>query len=188
MDRTTFEAHIKSVMEMAYRYALRLTANADDAMDLMQEATLDAWKGREQFASGTNFKAWFFKILTNRFYRIKQRKTVATVGIEEAPDAFLYQQLSRDGNGIAGDDPAAMLFDQIESEHVQEALDALPDEFKEAALLYFIGDMSYEEISQTLDVPIGTVRSRLHRGRKLLQVKLWEFAKARGFVTGEARA
>lgn len=188
MNREQFESELRPVVDSAYRYAVRIAGNPDDARDLLQEATLDAWKGRDGFVSGTHFKAWFFKILTNRFYRMRQRKTVGTVSIDEAPDTFLYQQATQSGMVREGDDPAGALFDQIESEHVAEALSELPDEFRDVAMLYFVSDMSYEEIAETLEVPIGTVRSRLHRGRKLLQVKLWEFAKARGLVTGEAHA
>jgi RNA polymerase sigma-70 factor (ECF subfamily) len=187
MDRYAFENQLSPLLEAAYRYAFRLSGNADDAKDLLQEATFDAWKGREQFQSGTNFKAWFFRILTNRFYRIRQRREVQTVLIDEAPDAFLYQQAKNMGRSALGDDPAADLFGQLETESVKMALDELPDEFREVALLYFIGDMSYEAIAETVNVPIGTVRSRLHRGRKLLQMKLWEFARDRGLVTGDAR-
>lgn len=175
MNRDQFDRLLAPILPLAYRYAQRLTGNADDGMDLLQDATIDAWKGRESFEPGTHFKAWFFKIITNRFYRLKQKRGVATVSIEEASE-----KSSGDLNGALGtndrSDPALLALQKLESEKVQQAMDDLPDEFRTAAALYFLADMSYEEISQTLDVPIGTVRSRLHRGRKLLQTKLIEFA------------
>ncbi|MBX3117672.1 MAG: sigma-70 family RNA polymerase sigma factor [Fimbriimonadaceae bacterium] len=187
MDKGAFENLLQPELEKAYRYALRLVSgNADEAADLLQDATLAAFKGREGFKLGTNFRAWFFKILTNEFYRTRTRKQVQTVDIADVQDAYLYVNAAQAGVHLEGADPARELFDSIEAEHVKKALESLPEEFRMACMLFFLGDMSYEEIAATLDIPVGTVRSRLHRGRKALQAELWEFAKARGIVGGGA--
>lgn len=186
MDRTTFENHLKPILPVAYGYALRLNAgHRDNASDLVQDATVAAFRGRETFHSGTNFKAWFFKILTHEHYRRAGRKVVETVDINDAPDVFLYEQVQRNGIAFPDEDPARVVFDQIESSAVREALESLPEDFREACLLYFLAEMSYEDIAATLSVPIGTVRSRLHRGRKQLQLRLWDIARERGIVQGE---
>lgn len=186
MDKLTFEGLLQPELEKAYRYALRLVSgNADEAADLLQDATLSAFKGRNGFVLGTNFRAWFFKILTNEFYRTRTRKQVQTVDLADIQDSYLFVNAERAGINMEGADPARELFDSIEAEHVQAALEALPEEFRMASMLFFLGEMSYEEIAATLDIPVGTVRSRLHRGRKALQAELWDFAKARGIVGGE---
>ncbi len=186
MDRTEFERLLQPEMEKAYRYALRLVhGNTDEAADLLQDATLSAFKGRAGFMQGTNFKAWFFKILTNEFYRTRTKKQVQTVDLADIQDAYIYANAEKAGVSLEGADPARDLFDSIEAEQVQKALESLPDEFRTASMLFFLGEMSYEEIAATLDIPVGTVRSRLHRGRKMLQAKLWDYAQARGIVGGD---
>jgi RNA polymerase sigma-70 factor, ECF subfamily len=186
--REEFEKHLGSVLDPAFGYAVRLSGgNRDEAEDLLQEATIAAFKGRETFQSGTNFKAWFFKILTHALYRKVGKKNVETVSIDADPEPYLYVQARQ--AGLSGnEDPSELLFDKMDANEVLIALDALPDEFREVSSLYFTAEMSYEEISETLEIPVGTVRSRLHRGRKLLQVALWDVAQSRGLVEGIAHA
>jgi RNA polymerase sigma-70 factor (ECF subfamily) len=182
LSREQFEDLLRPILDMAYRYAHRLAGNSDEAMDLVQEAAVLAFKGRHTYTPETNFKAWYFRILTNQFYRHRRKRNLESVSLEEAPDVFLYHQAKRAGLDVAGGDPAAELFKSAEMIQVVEAMDKLPDEYREAALLYFASQMSYEEIAETLDIPVGTVRSRLHRARKHLQTSLWDLATERGWV------
>lgn len=185
MDKEQFERELGAVLNQAYGYAVRLSGgDKDEAGDLLQEASLAAFKGRHTFTVGTHFKAWFFKILTNQFYRRGSKKKVETVTLDDNPEPYLYMQARQQGVPMDAD-PSDIVFDKVDGEAVMVALDELPEEYRVACSLYFVSEMSYDEIAQTLDVPVGTVRSRLHRGRKLLQVLLWEVAKDRGLVTGE---
>ena len=181
MDRARFESQLSPVLDVAYGYAYKLAGNQEDAMDLVQEAAVQAFRSYGTFQQGTNFKAWFMKILTNKFYKSKAREKsrATTVPIEDAEDLYLYREAGKAGVR----DTAEQIFDQIDQESVQKAIEELPEEYRVVCLLYFLNDFSYEEIAQAADVPIGTVRSRLHRGRKLLQKTLWQIAEARGIVT-----
>lgn len=188
MQRDQFERELGLILDSAYGYAVRLSGgDRDEAEDLLQDATISAFKGRETFQPGTHFKAWFFKILTNALYRKVGRKKLDTVSIEAEPEPYLFLQAFDRGLDLTAD-PAALLFDKIDGAEVLAALDALPDEFREVSSLYFTAELSYEEISETLGIPVGTVRSRLHRGRKLLQVELWDVAQRRGLVEGVSHA
>ncbi len=179
-----FTSLLESVLESAYRTAYHLTRNEADAEELVQEAALLAYKGFDRFEPGTNFKGWFFTILRNRFisgYRKKQRE-VKTVELEDAPDLYMYNKSLESGLATQTSEPAKYIIERLDVEQVATALSELPMEFREAATLYFTQDMSYQEIADVLGVPVGTVRSRLHRGRKLLQKKLWRLAEDYGLV------
>lgn len=191
MDRRAeFDRLLEPVLGVAYGTALKLTASPEDAMDLVQDASVSAYNAFHQFEPGTNFKAWFFKILTNRFYKNRARsaRQNATVSIDDAEDLFLFQQFHQRAVRSQGDDPLGDLFDSLDQDAAQVALDRLPDDYRTAAVLYFMNDFSYEQIAQVLEVPIGTVRSRIHRGRKLLQRELWQVAVDRGIVQEEVDA
>ncbi len=182
----SFTSLLESVLAPAYRTAYHLTRNEADAEELVQEAALLAYKGFDRFELGTNFKGWFFTILRNRFisgYRKKQRE-VQTVELEDAPDLYMYNKSLESGLATQTSEPAKYVIERLDAEQVGDALAELPMEFREAATLYFTQDMSYQEIADVLDVPVGTVRSRLHRGRKLLQQKLWHLAEDYGLVPG----
>ena len=136
------------------------------------------------FEEGTNFKAWFFRILTRAFwerYREQQRRP-ATVELEEAPTLYLYKRLAASGVPTDGDDPAGELLGRLDGERIAEGIARLPEEFAAVCTLYFMQDFAYHEIAEVLDCPVGTVRSRLHRGRKMLQKVLWEAAEDAGIV------
>ncbi len=166
-----FTSLLESVLEPAYRTAYHLTRNEADAEELVQEAALLAYKGFDRFELGTNFKGWFMTILRNRFisgYRKKQRE-VPTVDLEDAPDLYMYNKSLESGLATQTSAPAKYIIERLDVEQVATALSELPMEFREAATLYFTQNMSYQEIADVLGVPVGTVRSRLHRGRKLLQ-------------------
>jgi RNA polymerase sigma-70 factor, ECF subfamily len=179
-----FEAALNAVVASSYGYALRLTRNRADAEDLVQEAALHACRGREGFEAGTNFKAWFFRILTTCFWgkhRRDQRRP-SSVDFDDLPPLLLYQRSSEFGPGAAGDNPAEALMDTLGTERIAEALGSLPEEFGVVCALYFMEDFAYHEIAAVLGVPVGTVRSRLHRGRKMLQKALWQLALDAGIV------
>ncbi len=180
-----FEAHLEAIVPSAYGYALRLTRNRADAEDLVQEAALQACRGRVGFAAGTNFKAWFYRILTTCFWGKHRtaRRRPATVDFDDTPVLYLYQRSAELGLPVTGTDPAAELCDRLGADRVADALAQLPDEFASVCTLYFMEDFAYHEIGDVLGIPVGTVRSRLHRGRKMLQKALWNVAIDAGVVS-----
>lgn len=183
--RDDFEALLVPALDAAWGTALRLTGNAGDAEDLLQDASLLAWRGFGSFEPGSNFRAWFFRILTNRFFSLwrKQKRAGTTVELEEAPELYLYTRAEELGLQQAPD-PAVALISRLDVEAVEAALAALPDEFREVCTLAFMQDLSYQEIADQMAIPVGTVRSRLHRGRRLLQQALWSVAEERGLLRG----
>jgi RNA polymerase sigma-70 factor (ECF subfamily) len=179
-----FEELLTPVLGLALGMATRLCRNRDDAEDLVQETAIQAFSMFDSFTLGTNFKAWFLKILFNRFLnrRRSAERAPQTTEFDETTELYLYDQTSRAGWQNKGNDPARLLMDKVDNQSITQALMALPDEFRAVAVLYFMEDASYEAIAQMLDVPIGTVRSRLHRARKQLQKSLWELAQERGIA------
>jgi RNA polymerase sigma-70 factor (ECF subfamily) len=171
-----FELLFCPIMQMAYGTAVRLTRSRSDADDLVQDAALLAYKAFGSFQRGTNFKAWFFRILTNAFYsrHRKDRHEKANLSTEDVPALYLYHKTADAGLAGPEDDPASALMDRLDAERVGQALDALPEEYRAVATLYFIDDLSYQQIADVLQCPVGTVRSRLHRGRRMLQKSLWD--------------
>jgi RNA polymerase sigma-70 factor (ECF subfamily) len=180
-----FQALLVDVLPSAYGYGLRLTRNAADAEDLVQDTALRAFRAKSQFQPGTNFKAWIFRILTRCFWanhRRRQRRP-NTVDFDDTPDLYLYARSAEHGLQWQGEDPAQALIDRLGTERVSEAIGQLPDEYGVVCTLYFMEDFAYHEIAHVLEVPVGTVRSRLHRGRKMLQKALWCLAEESGIVT-----
>jgi RNA polymerase sigma-70 factor (ECF subfamily) len=187
-----FEAMLLPMLDRAYGMAYSLTHDRADAEDLVQEAALLAYKAFGQFQRGTNFKAWFYKILVNCFYgqHRKRNRQGETVDLDSVPSLYLYGKTAATGLHDQSDDPASALLARLDAEQIVTALEALPEEYRAACSLYFVQDFSYEEIAQTLEIPLGTVRSRIHRGRKLLQQRLWALAEEQGIVkqlTAKAR-
>jgi RNA polymerase sigma-70 factor (ECF subfamily) len=182
--RERFERDAMPLMPQLYSAALRLTRNPADAEDLVQEAYLRAYRGFAGFTPGTNLKAWLYRILTNTFinaYRKKQRQPV-TVLEDEIPDWYLYDHLANDGTGGETASAEAQVLERMPDEDVQAALDALPEAFRMAVWLADVEGFAYKEIAEILDIPIGTVMSRLHRGRKSLEKMLWDKVRERGLV------
>ena len=180
-----FQALLVEVLPTAYGYALRLTRNRADAEDLVQDAALRAFRAVATFEPGTNFKAWIFRILTRCFWanhRRRQRRP-HTVDFDDTPDLYLFARSAEHGLPWQGDDPARTLIDRLGTERVAEAIGQLPEEYGVVCTLYFMEDFAYHEIADVLEVPVGTVRSRLHRGRKMLQKALWHVAEESGIVT-----
>jgi RNA polymerase sigma-70 factor (ECF subfamily) len=179
-----FDTELLAQLSPAYGYALRLARNRADAEDLVQEAALHACRARQTFEPGTNFKAWFFRILVRCFYarhRTAKRRP-QTVDLDDTPDVFLYGNFIRSGLPSYGDDPAREMLDRLGAEGVAEAIRTLPEEYGVVCTLCFMQDFSYHEIAEVLEIPVGTVRSRLHRGRKMLQKTLWQAAQEAGVI------
>src|SRR5262249_33646925 len=162
------------ILTMAYGTAVRLTRNRAEAEDLIQDAALLAYRAFASFQRGTNFKAWFFRILTNAFYSRHRRNKheKATCSTEDLPALYLYTKTAEAGLHSQEGDPASALMDKLDTEQVGAALEQLPEEYRMVATLYFIEDFSYQQIAEVLQCPVGTVRSRLHRGRRMLQKAL----------------
>jgi RNA polymerase sigma-70 factor, ECF subfamily len=180
-----FQVLLVEVLPTAFGYALRLARNRADAEDLVQDAALRAFRAMKQFEPGTNFKAWIFRILTRCFWanhRRRQRRP-NTVDFDDTPDLYLYARSAEHGLPWQGEDPARTLIDRLGTERVAEAIGQLPEEYGVVCTLYFMEDFAYHEIADVLEVPVGTVRSRLHRGRKMLQKALWCVAQESGIVT-----
>jgi RNA polymerase sigma-70 factor (ECF subfamily) len=180
--RERFERDVLPLLSSLYGAALRLTRNPADAEDLVQETYLRAYRGFAGFHEGTNLKAWLYRILTNSFintYRKKQREPQVVEGPDDVDEWYLFDRLgSRNVEASA----ESTVLDQIPDQEVKAALESLPENFRLAVLLADVEGFSYKEIAEIMDVPIGTVMSRLHRGRKALERALWETAKERGLV------
>ena len=180
-----FEGLLSPILRMAYGTAVRLTRSRTEADDLVQDAALLAYKAFDTFQRGTNFKAWFFRILTNAFlnqYRKEKREGIP-VDLEDTPELYLYTQTAETGLHARSADPAGALMAQFDAEQVSDALAKLPEEYRTVATLYFGLDLSYQDIAAAVGIPIGTVRSRLHRARRMLQRLLWKVAVDAGFAT-----
>ncbi len=178
VDTEAFEALLLPVLPKAYGTAYHLTHSRDDAEDLVQEASLQAYRAFHTFQPGTNFKAWFFKILINLFrnHCRKRKREPEIAPLDDAPDLYLYSQTAQTGLHKDHDNPAELVLEQMTEAQIRRAITALPNEYQIVCILYFINELAYQEIADMVGVPVGTVRSRLHRGRKLLQKSLWHVA------------
>ena len=171
-------------MPSLYSAAMRLTHNSADAEDLVQETYLKAYRSFATFEVGTNLRAWLYRILTNTFinqYRAKQRR-VAEDDLADVEDMYLYKHLGSFQAGLAGRSAEDNLLERITDDEVKHALAELPEMFRLPVYLADVEEFSYKEIAEMLEIPIGTVMSRLHRGRKALHKLLFDYATARGLV------
>jgi RNA polymerase sigma-70 factor, ECF subfamily len=179
--RERFQRDVVPLLSGMYSSALRMTRNPADAEDLVQETFLRAFRGFGGFQEGTNLKAWLYRILTNTFintYRKRQREP-QTVPDDNVEDWYLYDRLAAQSSEASAE---ATVLESMPDDDVKAAVDALPEGFRMAVLLADVEGFSYKEIAEILDIPIGTVMSRLHRGRRALEKALWERAKERGLV------
>jgi len=183
-----FESNLEPILGVAYGVALHLTRKPEDAEDLVQETVVKSFCGFHTFQAGTNFKAWFLRILTNAFFKRckKQRREPEMVEMEEDSALFLYNQTCEAGLHEANNNPGAALLRKMDAEHIAAAMAELPVEYRVVAALYFMDEFSYQEIAEIIDCPVGTVRSRLHRGRRKLQKLLWRVAEEQGIVAGHS--
>jgi len=178
-----FEAEALRHLDALYRTALRMTRSEADAEDLVQETYIRAFRFREQFTLGTNMKAWLFRILTNTFINTYRRKSAQpeVTDLEGVDEFSLYRRMADDRAASSSPDPEAELLKSVVDTEVTDALEELPEKFRTAVLLDVEG-FSYKEIAEMLSIPIGTVMSRLHRGRKFLQKRLYDLARERGIA------
>jgi len=181
VKRKEFEEEALPHMDALYRTALRMTKNENDAQDLVQETFAKAYRFWDKFETGSNCRAWLFKIMTNIFindYRSKSRAPTS-VNVDDIDDNYLYKHIS--GNA-GGQDPERHLFAKIFDDDVKKAIEELPDDFRLVVVLSFLEGFSYQEIAEIADLQLGTVKSRLHRGRKLLQKQLLDYAIRNGYI------
>jgi RNA polymerase sigma-70 factor (ECF subfamily) len=180
---TEFEAEALPHMDVLYNFALRTTGNEDDARDLLQETYLKAYRFWDKYEKGTNIRAWLFRIMKNSYINRYRKET-------KEPDKVDYEDIENFYNTIraestAPNDLQEQLYGNLLGDEVTKALQSLPDDFRTVVILCDIEGLTYEEIAEFVECPIGTVRSRLHRGRKLLQAKLFEYAKQQGMIKGD---
>ncbi len=178
-----FEREALPHMDALYNFALRMTGDPDDADDLLQETYLKAYRFFDKFEAGTNCKAWLFRIMKNSFINIyrKSSKEPDKVGYEDVEEFYhTIRAESADPNDLE-----EKLFSNLLDDDVSRALESLPEEFRTVVILCDIEEFTYEEIAEFVECPIGTVRSRLHRGRKMLRAKLLQYAKDRGYADAD---
>ena len=178
-DQATFAEDAMPLMDGLYSAAMRMTRNAADAEDLVQETYLKAFNAYERFETGTNLKAWMYRILTNSYinaYRKKQRRPDES-DIDDIEDLYLYRRLGGAESAVLSRSAEDELLEMFGEDEVKLALEDLPEHYRMPILLADVEGFAYKEIAEILDVPIGTVMSRLHRGRKQLQKRLYSFAE-----------
>lgn len=186
-DQADFERDAMEFAPQLYTAALRMARNAADAEDLVQETFLKAYRAYGTFEEGTNLKAWLYRILTNTYinkYRRDSRRPHET-DLGEVEDLYLYRRIGSEHSADAARSVEDLVLDGLVEADIKRAVEELPETFRMPVLLADLEGFSYKEIADILDIPIGTVMSRLHRGRKALQKALWEFARNRGLLPDE---
>ena len=177
--KASFEREALVHLDALYRVALRLAGNAADADDLVQETMLKAYRAWEQYEPGTNAKGWLLTILRHTFINEYRRRARHPESVDvDAIEPFAVFE------DVQEEDPQGRFFDQIVDDEVLRAIDALPEQFREAIVLSDVEGLSYEEIGRIIGVPLGTVKSRLFRARRVLQQKLYKYAVDMGYIKG----
>lgn len=172
-------------IDVLYNFALRMTGTPDDANDLLQETYLKAYRFFDKFEKGTNCKAWLFRIMKNSYINLYRKYS-------KEPDKVDYDEIKNFYNSIKDEstDPNDLqerFFGNLLDDDVTRAIESLSPDFRTVVILCDIEGFTYEEIAQFVECPIGTVRSRLHRGRKMLRIKLFQYAKMKGYITDGER-
>ncbi|HEX5630913.1 MAG TPA: sigma-70 family RNA polymerase sigma factor [Acidimicrobiia bacterium] len=180
-DQADFTEQVMEYAPQLYSAALRMTRNPADAEDVLQETLLKAYRGFHTYTQDTNLKAWLYRILTNTFINRYRRQTRRPQEVElgELEDFYLYKRLGEEGSAGATRSAEDEALDRFVDGDIKAAVESLPENFRIPVLLADVEGFSYKEIAKIMDVPIGTVMSRLHRGRKALQQALWKFAQDR---------
>jgi RNA polymerase sigma-70 factor, ECF subfamily len=178
-----FKAEAFPHKDILFNFALRTTGDKDDAHDLLQETFMKAFRFWDKYEKGTNIRAWLFRIMKNSYIN-RYRKETREPGMVDYDDVENFYDLIRD-DSTDSNDLQKRMFSNMLSDEVTEALQSLPEDFRTVVILCDIEGLMYDEISEFLNCPIGTVRSRLHRGRKMLEEKLYDYAKDRGIITGD---
>jgi len=175
-----FEREALPHMDALYNFALRMTGDGDDANDLVQDTFLKAFRFFDKFEKGTNCKAWLFRIMKNTFINTYRKKT-------KEPDKVDYEEIENFYENVkpSSTDSAHLekeIYDNLLDDEISSAIASLPDDFKTVIILSDIEGFTYDEIADFIDCPVGTVRSRLHRARKMLFAKLYKYANEKGYV------
>ena len=181
VQRESFESVALIHLDSLYGTALRMTRDPRDAEDLVQDCVLSAFRFYDKFEPGTNIKAWLFKILTNTFIN-KYRKRVREREVRDVIDQDETPSLMSEDVAEVSRDPERALVGNLLSDDVKRALEAVPYDYRLAVVLCDLEEFSYKEIADIMDCPVGTVMSRLHRGRRLLQKSLREYAIREGVI------
>jgi RNA polymerase sigma-70 factor (ECF subfamily) len=173
-DRVRFEEDALALSEQVYRVARHLAGSREEADDLVQETYARAFRSWRSFQPGTNMRAWLLRILTNlNIDRGRRQQRAPQMQPLEANDYYLYDRLSEDGDGITDEQ---RVVERLSQDDIVTALSAVPHDFRDVLVLVDLGDFSYADAAQILDIPVGTVMSRLHRGRRILKRELAEAA------------
>ncbi len=186
-EQSTFAEQAMEYAPQLYSAAMRMTRNQADAEDLVQEAYLRGFRSFHTFQEGTNLRAWLFRILTNAYinkYRAKQRRPIES-DLADVEDLYLYRRIGSLEAAAASMSAEDQFMDLFTDETVKHALEDLPDNFRLPVILADVEGFHYKEIAEMLDIPIGTVMSRLHRGRKAMQRALYDYATANGLAVPE---
>jgi RNA polymerase sigma-70 factor (ECF subfamily) len=185
-DRQQFEQMVEEHLNGLFGAALRMTRNRTNAEDLLQETFLRAWRSFHTFRPGTNARAWLYRILMNAYidnYR-KATREPEVVDQDDVDEFYLYSKVQESDQYRRAGNPEEAFLQTLMDADVKSALESLPETFRAVVMLADIDGFSYKEIAEILSIPIGTVMSRLHRGRKQLQVALWEYARRARYVDG----
>jgi RNA polymerase sigma-70 factor, ECF subfamily len=173
-DRVRFEEDALALSEQVYRVARHLAGSREEADDLVQETYARAFRSWRSFQPGTNMRAWLLRILTNlNIDRGRRQQRAPQMQPLEANDYYLYDRLSEDGDGVTDEE---RVVERLSQDDIVTALSAVPHDFRDVLVLVDLGDFSYADAAQILDIPVGTVMSRLHRGRRILKRELAESA------------
>ena len=171
-DRVRFEEEALALADQVYSVARHLAGSREEAEDLVQETYARAFRSWRSFQPGTNLRAWLLRILTNlNIDRGRRKQRAPQMQALEANDYFLYNKLAQDDGGVTDED---RVVERLSQDDIVSALSAVPHDFRDVIVLVDIGDFSYQDAAQILDIPIGTVMSRLHRGRRILKRELAE--------------
>jgi RNA polymerase sigma-70 factor, ECF subfamily len=181
--QTEFEAEAFPHKDILYNFALRTTGDADDAKDLLQETFMKAFRFWDKYEKGTNIRAWLFRIMKNSYIN-RYRKESREPGMVDYDDVENFYDSIR-ADSTDSNDLQKRMYSNMLSDEVISALQSLPEDFRTVLILCDIEQLTYEEISDFLNCPIGTVRSRLHRGRKMLEVKLHDYAREIGIIADD---
>ncbi len=187
VNMTTREDFTHDAMQHApqlFSTAMRMTRNRSDAEDLVQETFIKSWRSFATYQQGTNLRAWLFRIMTNTYinkYNAQQRKPTETE-LDDVEELFLYKRLGAVDQSQLSQSAEDQMLSLFTDDEVKKALEELPDQFRIPVLMSDVEGFSYKEIAEILEIPLGTVMSRLHRGRKSMQKMLYEYAKERGLI------
>lgn len=178
--QSDFNDEIIPHLDALYNFGLRLTTDPNDAEDLVQDTIVKAYRFFSSYEKGTNAKAWLFRILKNSYINNYRRKSKKPQQVDYDEVATFYETIRAERTDTS--DLEDTMYRELIDDDITNALDQIPEDFRTVVLLCDVEDFTYEEIANMLDVPIGTIRSRLHRGRNLLKAQLLDYAEDRGYV------